>query len=789
MTPRRTGRSRRSASASRRRAGASSSTRGAVAEHLGTDHHEQIVRPRALELLPRLVWALDEPFADASMLPTYYVSEMARRHVTVALSGMVATRLYAGYTTYAWARQYAAIDRAPRTLRRLAAVPGRALPSDNALGRKLARLPLTVADRHLEVSALPAARPRAARSARTFARHSRSTIRGRRTVRIHAAAAHEVGDVAALLHLDARTYMIDDVLVKVDRTSMQHSLEVRVPLLDHQVLEFVARLPFEHKLRGGVTKWILRETVRDLLPAEILARGKQGFGVPLERWLGAGFGRLAREVLLDRTRAKRAAGSSPGRRAAPVARRLRERTARNACGRWSASSCGRRLRRPAARCPRRPARPGRQRRAREPRDPDRALPPGAVRRRRAAGRALGALLSDRHRVTVVTRREPGMRAGRETRDGFELVRLPVSRVPVVRTALDVNAIVRTVAALSPRPDLLLCFQTFVSGFAGVRAGSVRLFRRWSGCAARASTASGAGACAGSARGCGATRAACSCRAKQYGRSCSPSWARGQRLHAMASPQSSRWFRTASTCRLLRSRRGDGRPRGRPPDPGEGNGRGDRRGLRLRPAAHDRGRRSGAPALEARPTAGFTTLRRRGVPRPPGAALPRGRCVVLASRRGEGLPNVLLEAMATRARWSRHRSPAYGTSCATARTACSSRPATRGPGAALRRLQGDRQLAARLGAAGRATAEGFGWDASRRGSSPCWSAGRRGPTRSCSDDPSALRRPFGCPASNARACLRRAVPGTGSAPRSEPARRPRPSEAAAARSSLGRGHRS
>ena len=108
------------------------------------------------------------------------------------------------------------------------------------------------------------------------------------------------GPVAALLHLDAMTYMTDDVLVKVDRTSMLNSLEVRAPLLDHVVLEYVARLPFEYKLRGGVTKWVLRECARPLLPAAVLGRGKQGFGVPLEHWFGAGFDRLAREVLLDR---------------------------------------------------------------------------------------------------------------------------------------------------------------------------------------------------------------------------------------------------------------------------------------------------------------------------------------------------------------------------------------------------------------------------------------------------------------------------------------------------------
>jgi len=109
-----------------------------------------------------------------------------------------------------------------------------------------------------------------------------------------------VGPIAALTHMDALTYMTDDVLVKVDRTSMLNSLEVRAPLLDHVVLEYVARLPFAYKLRGGVTKWVLREVARPLLPPGTLQRGKQGFGVPLEHWFGADFGRLAREVLLDR---------------------------------------------------------------------------------------------------------------------------------------------------------------------------------------------------------------------------------------------------------------------------------------------------------------------------------------------------------------------------------------------------------------------------------------------------------------------------------------------------------
>ncbi|HET7225495.1 MAG TPA: asparagine synthase (glutamine-hydrolyzing) [Candidatus Eisenbacteria bacterium] len=269
-----------------------------VARHLGTDHHEFVVRPDALGLLPRLVWAMDEPFADPSMIPTWYVSEMARRHVTVALSGDGGDEAFAGYTTYPWAQQYARVDRLPGVVRRMAGWPARLLHADHPLGRKLHRVSLAAIDRHLDVMAyFP---PRELRPLLSPAlRAALGAHDPFQTPRAIFAGAAGAGTMPALLHVDAMTYMTDDVLTKVDRTSMQHALEVRVPLLDHKVLEFVARIPFELKLRNGVSKWILRECVRDRLPAETLSRGKQGFGVPLEHWFGGDFGRLAREVLLD----------------------------------------------------------------------------------------------------------------------------------------------------------------------------------------------------------------------------------------------------------------------------------------------------------------------------------------------------------------------------------------------------------------------------------------------------------------------------------------------------------
>lgn len=271
-----------------------------VAEHLGTDHHELVVKPRALELMPTLVWGMDEPFSDASMIPTFHVSEMARRQVTVALSGDGGDEAYAGYTTYAWARQYARTDVLPAALRRLLEVPARLLPADHPLGRKLHRIAIDAVDRHLEVMSHFPPRDLASVLAPALRDSTRRHDPYQQMRAIHARSARAVGDVPALLYLDAMTYMTDDVLVKVDRTAMLNSLEVRAPLLDHKVLEYVARLPFEYKLRGDVTKWVLKECARPMLPPEIMHRPKQGFGVPLERWFGSDFGRLAREVLLDR---------------------------------------------------------------------------------------------------------------------------------------------------------------------------------------------------------------------------------------------------------------------------------------------------------------------------------------------------------------------------------------------------------------------------------------------------------------------------------------------------------
>ena len=270
-----------------------------VANHFGTEHHELIVRPKALELLPALVWGLDEPFSDDSILPTYQLAALARTHVSVALSGDGGDEAFAGYTSYPRAQRQARGDFVPMALRSQAARSAALLPPNHPLGHRLRRLGLGTADRHLQAMSRFAPDQLAA----LLTPGLRSALRDHDPCAsfrvLHAQAAQTLRPIPALAALDTQTYLVDDVLFKVDRMSMLNSLEVRAPLLDHLVLEEAARLPYHFKIRGRVTKWALREAVRPWLPASILNRGKQGFSVPLERWFDRGLERLAREVLLD----------------------------------------------------------------------------------------------------------------------------------------------------------------------------------------------------------------------------------------------------------------------------------------------------------------------------------------------------------------------------------------------------------------------------------------------------------------------------------------------------------
>jgi len=271
-----------------------------VAARHRTDHREFVVEPDALAILPRLAWQFDEPFADASALPTYYVSKVAREHVTVALSGDGGDESFAGYRRYlralAWHRW---LDRAPASFarplwRRLGhAVPPELrgagtlrLAGDGPVDRyaRMMRIPGLMA---LDDVLTPEARAEVGPD--TSVEWFRSFIAGR----------DRVDYLTTLQYLDMQTYLPEDILTKVDRMSMLVSLETRVPLLDHVLVEFVATLPARLKLHDGETKYALKRAVAGLLPAQVLQRGKMGFGVPLHRWFRGASEDGIREILLD----------------------------------------------------------------------------------------------------------------------------------------------------------------------------------------------------------------------------------------------------------------------------------------------------------------------------------------------------------------------------------------------------------------------------------------------------------------------------------------------------------
>ncbi len=276
-----------------------------MARHLHTDHREYFIGPGSLSLLPRLVWGLDEPFFDPSILPTYHVAHLAREQVTVVLSGDGGDEMFGGYDTYRKALRHASGDWVPLAMRKQVASAARALPlGQGALGR-LRQLDRGIFERHLANMSL--FRPEEFED--LLEPGLAAAVASEPLRSLAAASSSKAGQsgeaFAALLDYDAKTYLPDDVLTKVDRMSMLNTLEVRTPLLDQRIVEFSARLPFSMKVRQGITKWILRESTRDLLPDAILRRGKRGFGIPLHRWMDRGLRTLARETLLDGRCARR----------------------------------------------------------------------------------------------------------------------------------------------------------------------------------------------------------------------------------------------------------------------------------------------------------------------------------------------------------------------------------------------------------------------------------------------------------------------------------------------------
>jgi asparagine synthase (glutamine-hydrolysing) len=269
-----------------------------VAKHVGTDHHELIVKPAAMEVLPDLVWHLDEPFGDSSAVPTYYVCRAAREHVTVALSGDGGDEVFAGYARYRQLDRHGWVRRIPASLRRrllepltgilpftapgwnylyaLARVPGPGLPVGLGLYPYIGRSLISEELRAWLAGTDPSAE----------------------TSRIVAQAGH-LDPVSRHQYLDTLQYLPADILTKVDRMSMANSLEVRSPLLDHTLVEYMATLPASLKLRDGVSKYLFRKAFGPLLPSHVWSKRKQGFGIPQGQWFRRELRASAKEILLD----------------------------------------------------------------------------------------------------------------------------------------------------------------------------------------------------------------------------------------------------------------------------------------------------------------------------------------------------------------------------------------------------------------------------------------------------------------------------------------------------------
>ena len=280
-----------------------------VADRYGTDHHEFMVRADAADVLPKLVHHYAEPFADSSAIPTYYVSQMARRHVTVALSGDGGDESFAGYDNYQAVGAWDRYDAVPYPIRRAMAHGAAALidrlpylDSAARAARGAQMLAGSVPERFkLQASILKPQEKQAA-----YTPQFRAQLAGLQASPVVALEWDEDMDaVDWMTRHDQHFYLPDCLMVKTDIASMAHGLEVRCPLLDHVLVEFAATIPSELKRQGGEGKRILKETVRDLVPAAVLEKRKTGFAVPLAGWLREDLFDLVRGTLLDDCAAKR----------------------------------------------------------------------------------------------------------------------------------------------------------------------------------------------------------------------------------------------------------------------------------------------------------------------------------------------------------------------------------------------------------------------------------------------------------------------------------------------------
>lgn len=273
-----------------------------VAERFATDHHELVVDPDIAETLSHLTGIMEEPFGDSSMIPTYCVSQLARQHVTVALSGDGGDELFAGYDRYAVNLRRRRFEVIPNWVGNVYRnhIYSR-LPSD-AKGRKLAwNITLPSRDRYLDsLSFLPVLHRERSLFSDEFVTHAQRFASPLLQFERYYDDAPATDQLSRLMYLDTKTYLAGDILTKVDRMSMATSLEMRCPILDHVFVEWAAGLPAKYKFRGGTRKFLFKKLAERLgIPTQLLHRRKQGFSLPLVHWMRHELKDVLFQILLE----------------------------------------------------------------------------------------------------------------------------------------------------------------------------------------------------------------------------------------------------------------------------------------------------------------------------------------------------------------------------------------------------------------------------------------------------------------------------------------------------------
>ncbi len=263
-----------------------------IAEKYNTEHHELVVKPSAIDLLEKLVWYFDEPFAGPSAIPTYVVSKMAREHVTVVLTGDGGDEVFLGYDRYLKMLGRQKYDKIPAPLRKLLGSVGGLLPQQT-YGKGLLQS-LGQDDFHYYTVGLSQFfKPK------LFTRDFLQQISGADSFSVVSDAllddSHEY--LTRLNAIDLKHYLPENVLVKVDRMSMANSLETRALFLDHKIVEFAAKIPAQLKIKNGISKYILKRSSKNLLPQKIINRNKWGFALPVDEWFRGELSEMIREKI------------------------------------------------------------------------------------------------------------------------------------------------------------------------------------------------------------------------------------------------------------------------------------------------------------------------------------------------------------------------------------------------------------------------------------------------------------------------------------------------------------